>query len=140
MYFLKVCFYFNLKFHHLNVQAKTLLSSNVKRRQTSMSMSNVKYQKIFRRKVYQLIKHHNDNCLLLKCFNDFWKYFLMNVLGFYIAIIWFLMFMHLIYPKLDLFPKLVLHLALLEMIIVFVSLVIMFFNVSIEVINNQSKL
>ena len=79
--FLKICFYFHLKFHHLNVLEKALL----------MSSSNVK-KLCFTRNVNSLIKNHNTICSLLKYFDDFWRYFLILMIGFYIYIIWFLMY------------------------------------------------
>ena len=89
------------------------------------------------RKVYLLIKKHNALCLMLERFNDFWKFLLISVLSFYIIFIWFIVYVPIVYSKLEFITDLFMHLLLFEVIGMFACIVIIIFNVSKEVINQN---
>ena len=114
-----MCFYFQLKFHNLNVSAKSLINSKRK-------------HKVKVHKTYLLIKHHNDLCLKLERFNKFWKYFLVSMVFFYVLFIWFVMYSALISP-LDFLPKTFMRFLLIQVIVVFVSIEFIIFSISLEV-------
>ena len=118
---MQVCYYFQMKFHNLNVEAKSLLHSK-------------QNNKIKARNVYKLIKQHNEMRLLLNRFNDFWKYLLVSLISFYAFIIWFLLYVHIVYPNLDFLPKLFMYMYLFGIINLFAAVVLIIFNLSIQVI------
>ena len=115
-----MCFYFELKFHNLNVLAKSLIDSKQK-------------FKIKTQKTYLLIKHHNDLCLKLDRFNNFWKYFLVSMMSFYILFIWVIMYCAMIH-SLNFLPKIFMRFLLVEIIVIFFSIEFVIFSVSLEVI------
>ena len=86
------------------------------------------------RRVYSLIKQHNELCLMLKRFNDFWKYLLVPLLTFNIIFIWFILYVILVYPKADKLAKLFFWSLFIQMLSIFAGIVIIMFNVSSEVI------
>ena len=109
-----------MKFHSVNVFAKQILNSQ----------RNIK---ITSRRVYLLIKRHNDLCFMLERFNDFWKQLLVIVLAFYIFFLWLSVYIPVVYSKIDFIAKLFMYLMLFEVIAIFTSIVMIIFNVSIEV-------
>ena len=104
----------------MNVKAKSLVDSKVN-------------PKIKARRIYLLIKYHDRLCLMLNGFNHFWKYLLIPILLFYVLLIWFSVYVPIIYLNLDLLPKLFMHFLLVEVIGIVACIVIIIFNVSIEV-------
>ena len=119
----QLCFYFQLKFNNLNIKAKSIINSKQKVKTSS-------------KKINWIIKEHNDLCFMLKRFNDFWKYLLIVVLSYYIMFIWFSIYIDMIFKSSDLLTKLFMHFLLVEVIGTFACIVIIIFNVSIEVIIN----
>ena len=85
--------------------------------------------------VYWLIKQHNELCLMLKRFNDFWKHLLVLVVSVYIIAIWFIVYGSTFYLKMDLIAKLLMCFVMVEVIGIFASIVIIIFSISAEVIN-----
>ena len=116
----QICFYFQLTFHNLNVKAKKLLNSK-------------KNPKIKACKVYLLIKQHNDICLMLKRFNDFWKFHLLNSMSFYVILIWFCVYISIFYSKLDFFGKLFMNCLPAEVVCILAFIVLIIILVSIQV-------
>lgn len=111
-----------MKFHKLNVKAKNLLNTK----------QNVE---ITSRRIYLLIKQHNDLCLMLERFNHFWKHLLVPVVVFYIIFLWFSIYIPVVYSNLTLLIKLFMYLLLFEGTQILACFIIIIITVSLKVIN-----
>ena len=110
-----------MKFRNLNKKAIDLLHSK-------------RNLKIKERRIYLLIKEHNDLCLMLKCFNEFWKRLFVFLFSFYVILIWMIVYVTVVYADLDLFPKLFMYMAMSGCICTFACISFNIFNISSEVI------
>ena len=109
-----------MKFHNLNIKASKLLTSK----------QNLKIKS---RRIYLLIKEHNQLCLILNRCNDFWKIILILIVSFYVLLIWFAVYVPMIYSNLGLIQRLLMHLLLTEVIVIFACITFVISNVSSEV-------
>ena len=116
-----------MRFHNLNINGVELLNSK----------QNLK---IKTRKIYPLIKEHNEICLMLNCFNVFWCKLLIFVYSFYILSIWTHIYVSFVYQNLSLIQKIFMSLLVAEFIGIFTCITIVIFNVSLEVYNFNSTI
>ena len=116
-----------MKFHNFNIKALDLLNSKLK-------------LKIKARRIYLLIKEHNDLCFMLNRFNDFWKIFMVFTFSYYIVFIWSLAYPSIAYSNIDLFQKLFMWFSLSGSIVTFFNISFIIFSISSEVMNKSIKI
>ena len=110
-----------MKFRNLNIKSIELLNSK-------------RNLKIKARRIYCLIKEHNNLCLMLNHFNIFWKRLLFLIFSFYVILIWSTVFIPVVYTGLDLIPRSFMYLVMIETIGTFFYISFILFNISSEVI------
>ena len=116
----QVCFYFNLKFRNLKIKASKLRDSKRK-------------LKIKFRKVFLLVKEHEEICSMLHRFNNFWKVILFFIFSLYIVLIWSMAYPSIVYSNISLFQRLLMWLVLTETIATFAYISFIIFSISSEV-------
>ena len=87
------------------------------------------------RRVFWLINQHNNLCLMLERFGNFWKILLIFIFSYYVLLIWFAVFVSVIYSHLDTLTRLMMLLVLGEVIGIYLCITIVIFNVSSEVLS-----
>ena len=120
----QVFYYFQLKFHNLNVKAKHLLNRK----------SNRKLNRRLNYDAFKLIKNHNDICMMLNNFNHFWKYLLTIQVCFYVILTWLFVYVNFFYSNLDFLIKIILSSLMLFFVGFISGIVFVIFSISIKVI------